>query len=66
MMRPTFEGAVWHSICNGGNCVQVAFQAEWVALRDGKAGEKGPILTFTAEEWRAFVGGVRNGYFDMP
>jgi hypothetical protein len=26
----------------------------------------GPVLAFTSDEWRAFVGGVRNGEFDLP
>ncbi|HUB22147.1 MAG TPA: DUF397 domain-containing protein [Streptosporangiaceae bacterium] len=25
---------------------------------------RGPVLTFTPNEWHAFVGGVRNGEFD--
>jgi hypothetical protein len=24
----------------------------------------GPVLRFTSDEWRAFLGGVRNGEFD--
>jgi hypothetical protein len=24
----------------------------------------GPVLTFTPDEWHAFLGGVRNGEFD--
>jgi hypothetical protein len=26
----------------------------------------GPVLAFTPDEWRAFLGGVRNGEFDLP
>lgn len=34
-----------------------------VAVRDGD-GDGGAVLTFTAEEWRAFVAGVKNSEFD--
>ena len=32
-----------------------------VAQRGG-----GPVLAFTAEEWSAFVQGVKDGTFDLP
>jgi len=47
-----------------GDCVEVA------SLPDGRVGVRdskdtaGPVLRFTAAEWEAFVGGVRNGEFD--
>ena len=47
-----------------GNCVEVA------SLPGGKVGVRnsrdpgGPVLTFTSDEWHAFLGGVRNGEFD--
>ena len=47
-----------------GNCVEVA------SLPGGEIGVRnsrnaaGPVLTFTPDEWRAFLGGVRNGEFD--
>lgn len=47
-----------------GNCVEVAaLPGGRVAMRDSKnAG--GPVLTFTAAEWDAFLGGVVLGEFD--
>jgi hypothetical protein len=39
-------------------------------LSDGRVGvrhskdSEGPVLRFTPDEWRAFLGGVRNGEFD--
>jgi hypothetical protein len=47
-----------------GDCVEVAqLAAGRIGVRDSKdAG--GPVLRFTLAEWRAFVGGVRNGEFD--
>ncbi len=47
-----------------GNCVEVA------TLPGGEIGVRnsrdpgGPVLTFTPDEWDAFLGGVRNGEFD--
>ena len=34
-----------------------------IGVRDSKDTE-GPVLRFTPDEWKAFVGGVRNGEFD--
>jgi hypothetical protein len=47
-----------------GDCVEVASLADGqIGVRDSKdAG--GAVLRFTQAEWRAFVGGVRNGEFD--
>jgi hypothetical protein len=47
-----------------GDCVEVA------NLPDGRIGVRhskdtaGPVLRFTSSEWRAFIGGARNGEFD--
>jgi hypothetical protein len=60
--------AVWvkstHSIDNG--CVEVAFVDGQVGVRDSKDQGRGPVLEFTAKEWEAFVGGARNGEFELP
>lgn len=52
--------------CSGVNstCVEVAATADGVAVRDSKD-PSGPVLRFTAEEWRVFVAGVRAGEFDV-
>jgi Domain of unknown function (DUF397) len=48
----------------GGNCVEVAELPDGgVAVRDSKHPEGSPLL-FTLAEWRAFVGGVKDGEFD--
>jgi hypothetical protein len=48
-----------------GDCVEVASLADGlVGVRDSKDSD-GPVLRFTSSEWRAFVGGVRNGEFDV-
>jgi hypothetical protein len=47
-----------------GNCVEVASLPDGVVgVRDSKKAA-GPVLRFTSGEWRAFLGGVRNGEFD--
>jgi Domain of unknown function (DUF397) len=49
---------------SNGNCVEVAGLAGGdIGVRDSKDSE-GPVLRFTPDEWRAFLGGVRNGEFD--
>lgn len=52
------------SFCGPGACVAVAALVDGpIAVRDNKV-EDGPILTFTVEEWDAFVAGVKSGEFD--
>ncbi len=47
-----------------GSCVQIASLPDGgAAIRDGKAGEASPVLTFTQDEWSAFVAGVKAGEF---
>jgi Domain of unknown function (DUF397) len=46
-------------------CVEVAFVAERIAVRDTKD-PNGPVLVFTAHEWDAFIGGARKGEFELP
>ena len=45
-------------------CVEVAFVDEAIAVRDAK-NPAGPALIFTAAEWDAFVGGAKDGEFDL-
>jgi hypothetical protein len=49
---------------SSGNCVEVADNLlHGVAVRDSKDPD-GPALVFTAAQWQAFVGGVKDGQFD--
>lgn len=48
----------------GDNCVEVAFVDEAIAVRDSKD-TTGPVLVFTRGEWDAFVGGAKDGEFDL-
>lgn len=53
---------VTSSFCGTGGCVQVR-RAEQVEVRHSGADE--PPMTFTRDEWRAFVAGVKAGEFDV-
>jgi hypothetical protein len=47
-----------------GNCVEVSeLEQGAVGVRNSRD-RQGPVLRFTPEEWRAFLGGVRKGEFD--
>jgi hypothetical protein len=49
----------------GGQCVEVAANLPgMIAVRDSK-NPAGPALTFTPEEWRAFIAGASAGEFDL-
>ena len=51
------------SFCHSGGCVAVAVGVEEISVRSSFDPD-GPVLSFTREEWAAFVAGVRNGEFD--
>jgi hypothetical protein len=49
-----------------GNCVEaVQLPGGLVAVRNSRDPD-GPVLQFTPDEWRAFIGGAVNGEFDLP
>ena len=58
--------ADWHksTLSGSSSCVEVAFVGGRVAVRHTKD-RSGPVLLFTPAEWIAFLGGVRNGEFDL-
>ena len=47
-----------------GACVEVAVYGDGVLVRDSK-NPTGPRLEFNAQEWVAFLAGVRSGEFDF-
>jgi hypothetical protein len=67
-LRVDLSRAVWRKSSASGpscdNCVEVAFVDEAIAVRDSKHPE-GPVLLFTQAEWDAFVGGAKDGEFDL-
>jgi hypothetical protein len=63
------ENAIWrkasYSSGNGGACVEVARNLPGVvAVRDSKD-PSGPALTFTPDQWRAFLSSARDGRFGL-
>jgi hypothetical protein len=61
------SGAKWFKSSHsegGANCVEVAWLGEGSAgIRDSK-NPHGPALTFTPNEWDAFVASARSGAFN--
>ncbi len=53
------------SFCQVGTCVEVGRLADGgIAVRDGKNLDQA-ALCFTADEWKAFVAGVKAGEFEV-
>lgn len=48
-----------------GQCVAWARVGDTVGVRDTKLGDGSPVLEFTLGEWRAFLGGVKDGEADL-
>lgn len=44
-------------------CVEVAMKGSVVAVRNSKSPDH--MVEFTADEWQAFVGGVKKNEFDL-
>lgn len=49
--------------CESGMCVEVGRDGRDILVRDGKNPD-GPVLRFSAEEWRVFAAGMKAGEFD--
>lgn len=53
------------SFCNFGDCVEVGQSPDGsVVVRDTKDAERRQALTFSRDEWVAFLAGARAGEFD--
>lgn len=50
---------------NNGACVEVRRINGTVHVRDTKDGGAGPILSFSEQEWAAFIGGTQDGEFNL-
>jgi hypothetical protein len=69
MNTPDLTHAVWRKSSrsggNGGQCVEVAELPDGgAAVRDSKDRD-GAVLLFTKAEWAAFIGGAKDGEFDL-
>lgn len=62
------DTAPWKKSSRSGpysdNCVEVAFVNSMIAVRDSKHPAEA-VLLFTTDEWLAFVGGAKDGEFDL-
>lgn len=47
----------------GSNCVQVARRESVIMVGDSKHPD-GPVLSYTLQEWDAFLDGAKKGEFD--
>lgn len=54
----------WMRACSDGMCVEVGHADGEYLVRDSKLADAGPVLRFTAEEWKQFTDGVKRGVFD--
>lgn len=67
MASSAFDHATWRkssrSDNNGGQCVEVALSETTVGVRDSKD-RGGAVLAYTADDWTAFLAGVKAGEFD--
>lgn len=50
--------------CGSGSCVEVMTHNGDVLVRSSRE-PAGGHLTFTADEWRVFIDGAKNGEFDI-
>lgn len=65
LSRAEWRKSTYSANGQGGGCVEVALLADGqVAVRDTKHRSVPPHL-FTAQEWSAFLAGVRAGEFDQ-
>jgi Domain of unknown function (DUF397) len=54
------------SFCASGECVEVSFRGDLIRVR-GTNDYQTPnrVLTYTRDEWGAFIAGVKAGEFDL-
>jgi hypothetical protein len=62
---PTLGTITWKVArrCNSATCIRVASQNDQILIGDSK-NPSGPVLSYTRDEWNAFVEGIRYGDFD--
>jgi predicted secreted Zn-dependent protease len=58
-------GLAWRTAlsCNGGACVQVAATENGILMGSSRQAS-GPVLSYTSDEWRQFITGIKKGDFE--
>lgn len=51
------------TMSGGGNCVQVKLKDGLIIIRNSRLAD-GPFLSYTQDEWVAFLDGAKKGEFD--
>jgi hypothetical protein len=66
-MPDRYEEVEWRSssFCGSTTCLEVAFLADRVLLRNSTAPQAEP-LDLTWDEWRDFLKGAKAAEFDLP
>lgn len=62
------SGAQWRKSTrsgSSGDCVEVADNLPGVVAVRDSSNPNGPALVFTPDEWKAFIGGAKDGEFDL-
>jgi Domain of unknown function (DUF397) len=62
--RSSFTDIPWRTATKSaaGNCVQIARRGDMIMIADSK--DPGPFLSYTLQEWDAFLDGAKKGEFD--
>jgi metallophosphoesterase superfamily enzyme len=62
---PGLADTLWRTAVKsgGGNCIQVARRQDVIMIGDSKH-PSGPVLSYTLQEWDAFLDGAKKGEFD--
>lgn len=47
------------------NCVEVRLHANGTVDTRNSNDREGPMVSYTRDEWKAFIGGAKNGEFDF-
>jgi hypothetical protein len=50
---------------SGNNCVEVSAADRVIGVRDTKQHGRGPVLEFTAADWKAFLRRIKDGALDL-